>query len=301
MRPPRRLVPTPQPGGRSSRSLGRTSSTRRSSRALRQGGAQGAGQGPPAGLRQADHHRRRDSLASSATPRCSSGPDAHGPEDRGRPGGLSPTALSLPAVACRPTDGPCWSATGSSTWPGRSSGWAAWAPAAGSPCSWAATTGPAASSRSRRPRPRCSSPTSARSQSTTSTANGWSRASGSCSRPATSSSAGSASPGSTAATHDYYFRQLWDWKASADIDAMDPAAAGRLRPDLRLHPRPGPRPQRRPACHLGLPGRRPVWPARWSLLRHLRRPERTGPRRLRGQPDHLPRGLRVGEAVTRRG
>jgi uncharacterized protein (DUF2252 family) len=23
--------------------------------------------------------------------------------------------------------------------------------------------------------------------------------------------------------HDYYFRQLWDWKASADVDAMDPS------------------------------------------------------------------------------
>ena len=23
-------------------------------------------------------------------------------------------------------------------------------------------------------------------------------------------------------THDYYFRQLWDWKASADIDTMSP-------------------------------------------------------------------------------
>ncbi len=23
-------------------------------------------------------------------------------------------------------------------------------------------------------------------------------------------------------THDYYFRQLWDWKASADIAAMEP-------------------------------------------------------------------------------
>jgi uncharacterized protein (DUF2252 family) len=26
--------------------------------------------------------------------------------------------------------------------------------------------------------------------------------------------------------HDYYFRQLWDWKASADVDSMDPALLG---------------------------------------------------------------------------
>ncbi len=27
-------------------------------------------------------------------------------------------------------------------------------------------------------------------------------------------------------THDYYMRQLWDWKASADVDAMDPQVLG---------------------------------------------------------------------------
>jgi len=26
--------------------------------------------------------------------------------------------------------------------------------------------------------------------------------------------------------HDYYFRQLWDWKASADVDSMDPTTLG---------------------------------------------------------------------------
>jgi uncharacterized protein (DUF2252 family) len=26
--------------------------------------------------------------------------------------------------------------------------------------------------------------------------------------------------------HDYYFRQLWDWKASADVDSMDPQVMG---------------------------------------------------------------------------
>jgi len=28
------------------------------------------------------------------------------------------------------------------------------------------------------------------------------------------------------ATHDHYFRQLWDWKVSADIDSMDPVLLG---------------------------------------------------------------------------
>jgi hypothetical protein len=28
------------------------------------------------------------------------------------------------------------------------------------------------------------------------------------------------------ATHDHYFRQLWDWKISADIDAMSPVVLG---------------------------------------------------------------------------
>ena len=37
---------------------------------------------------------------------------------------------------------------------------------------------------------------------------------------------GARRPGSTAATHDYYFRQLWDWKASADIDTMSPDLLG---------------------------------------------------------------------------
>lgn len=33
-------------------------------------------------------------------------------------------------------------------------------------------------------------------------------------------------PGVDGGTHDYYFRQLWDWKGSADIDALSPEGMG---------------------------------------------------------------------------
>ena len=39
---------------------------------------------------------------------------------------------------------------------------------------------------------------------------------------------------------DFYIRQLWDAKGSADIELMDPAGTGGLRPDLRLDTRAGP-------------------------------------------------------------
>ena len=43
----------------------------------------------------------------------------------------------------------------------------------------------------------------------------------------TSSSAGSASARAVdGRPHDYYVRQLWDWKLSADIDLMQPDALG---------------------------------------------------------------------------
>ena len=69
---------------------------------------------------------------------------------------------------------------------------------------------------------RCSRPTWAPARSTT-TASASSRASGSRTRPATSSSAGSAARASTAQEHDFYVRQLWDWKASADLSALSAA------------------------------------------------------------------------------
>ena len=41
---------------------------------------------------------------------------------------------------------------------------------------------------------------------------------------------------------DFYLRQLWDWKFSADIDAMTPSAPRHLRPPVRVDARPGSRP-----------------------------------------------------------
>ena len=45
---------------------------------------------------------------------------------------------------------------------------------------------------------------------------------------------------------DFYVRQLWDGKGSAEIEAMERRDDDRLRPPLRLDPGPRPRADRRP-------------------------------------------------------
>ena len=54
---------------------------------------------------------------------------------------------------------------------------------------------------------------------------------------------------------DFYVRQLWDWKRSAEVETMTPRGARGLRADLRLDPGARPRPLRRPgrrsAAYLG--------------------------------------------------
>ena len=45
---------------------------------------------------------------------------------------------------------------------------------------------------------------------------------------------------------DFYVRQLWDWKGSAEVETADPARPRDLRADVRLDPGPRPRPLRRP-------------------------------------------------------
>ena len=57
------------------------------------------------------------------------------------------SASASTATASNPIGATCSRATGSSTWPGRSWGWAASGPGAGSSCSWAATTRTRSSSR----------------------------------------------------------------------------------------------------------------------------------------------------------
>ena len=44
--------------------------------------------------------------------------------------------------------------------------------------------------------------------------------------------------------HDYYFRQLWDWKLSADVDNMACGGLSRLRENVWLGAGSGPRPIR---------------------------------------------------------
>ena len=54
--------------------------------------------------------------------------------------------------------------------------------------------------------------------------------------------------------HDFYVRQLWDWKASIDLVDDDLLGAPRLRAGLRMVARPRPRALRRPARDRRLPG-----------------------------------------------
>ena len=49
-------------------------------------------------------------------------------------------------------------------------------------------------------------------------------------------------PGLDGVERDFYLRQLWDGKFSADIDIMTPEGAGHLRPVVRMDTGPGSRP-----------------------------------------------------------
>ena len=71
----------------------------------------------------------------------------------------------------------------------------------------------------------------------------------------TSSSAGSAARASTASEHDFYVRQLWDWKASVDLSTHDRIGAARLHAGVRLVAGPRARALGRPARDRRLPGR----------------------------------------------
>ena len=53
---------------------------------------------------------------------------------------------------------------------------------------------------------------------------------------------------------DYYIRQLHDWKGSAHVDTLRVPGAVTVRPDVRRHPGPGPRPFGRLDRHRRLPG-----------------------------------------------
>ena len=121
--------------------------------------------------------------------------------------------------ASTPTGATCLTPTGFSTWPARSSASEASARAPGCSSSSAATAGIRSYCRRRRRRPRCSSPTSVASefdnhgervvrgqrisQAASDIFLGWQR-----------------SEGLDGKEHDFYVRQLWDWKASADLSTL---------------------------------------------------------------------------------
>ena len=127
----------------------------------------------------------------------------------------------LPAQPASRIAATCSRATGSSTSPARSSASAASARGAGSRCCWAGTTTIRCSSRSRRRRRRCSSRTPGKSgfanhgqrvvegqrllQASSDILLGW-----------------ATRPGLDGVERDFYIRQLWDWKVSADLETMTP-------------------------------------------------------------------------------
>ena len=72
---------------------------------------------------------------------------------------------------------------------------------------------------------------------------------------------------------DFYMRQLWDGKGSAEIETMSAPTMADLRRPLRLEPGPGPRPHRRPPGDRRLP--RPRRQVRPRDRRVLARPTPT--------------------------
>ena len=105
-----------------------------------------------------------------------------------------------------------------------------------------------------------------------STANGWSPASASCRRPATSCSDGS-DHRHRRRRRDYYVRQLWDWKASADLETIRPSLG--VYAEIcgwtlaRAHARSGD-----PMAIASYLGRGTSRLGRWPVRGGLRRPER---------------------------
>ena len=79
---------------------------------------------------------------------------------------------------------------------------------------------------------------------------------------------------------DFYVRQLWDWKGSADIETMTPARLGDLRRGSAAGPWPAPTPARGDRVAIGayLGGGDAFDRAIAEFSRALRRPERTRPR-----------------------
>ena len=74
---------------------------------------------------------------------------------------------------------------------------------------------------------------------------------------------------------DFYVRQLWDGKGSAEIERMNPTTMGALREALRVDARAGPRALGRPHCDRRLPRQgRGLRPGHRRIRRGLRGSER---------------------------
>ena len=103
------------------------------------------------------------------------------------------------------------------------------------------------------------------------------------------------SEGLDGAEHDFYVRQLWDWKASADLVHDERGGPARVHARLRVVAGARARPVGRPPGDRGLPRRRPALrPGDGPLRQRVRRPERARPR----PPGGGRRGRRGGGASS---
>ena len=257
--------------------------------------AKRAHEGQHASAREAVPHRRRraaDRRRSSArhadrgrAAGCGAGPP------RGRRAAHDP---HVPAHAAARPARTCSRATATCMPPARSSASAASAPAPGSCSWWAATTPIRCSSSSRRRRRRCSSRSSGRAgsrqhgqrvvegqrmmQAAPDVLLGWERI-----------------ITIDGEERDFYIRQLWDSKGSAEVELMDPAGLEAYGENLRLDARESPRALGRQDRDRRLSRqRRRLRPRHGVVRRDVRGPERAGLPRTAGGGGVRPRRGRDG-------
>ena len=247
---------------------------------------EGADEGQRPGPRQALSKRRRGA-ADRRQPTADHADRGRVAGRRARPPRRVFAACSTPTRSLSPDRRELLAAIATFTPPGRWSVSEASAPAPGSCFSSAATTATRCSCSSRRRSRRCSSRSSARAvsqhgerivagqrmmQAAPDIMLGWERI--------------EAIDGET---KDFYIRQLWDAKGSAEVELMKPARPRAPTGRSAAGHSPGPTPVR------ATPSRSPPISARamrsirrwWAFARDLRRPERT---RLPGTPGRCPNG-----------
>ena len=184
----------------------------------------------------------------------------------------------------------CSTATASSTWPTRSSASAASAPVPGSSCSTAATTAIRSFLQAKEAQASVLEPHLRRSALPPPRTARRRRSAPRCRRPATSSSAGSASTGIDGVVRDFYVRQLWDGKGSVDVSDRAAGRHDEVRRSCagwtlaRAHARSGDRVAI--AAYLG--GRDRFDRAIADVRPRVRRPERARPPRPGGRGGRRP-------------